>query len=66
MRGNIPPSFCARQATDLAAVLPGMTDKHLAALLVGRWPAGALVSMNISTDPGRQPNDNGFDFADEP
>ena len=55
--------FCARQAAALGSIFPGMTGPHLQALLVGRWPSGALASIHIGTDPGRPSDDNGFDFS---
>lgn len=59
-------TFCAAKATELQADLPGMTPEHLAAILVGRWPSGALVSIAVAQDPGRPINDNDFDFANDP
>lgn len=59
-------AFCAAKATELQADFPRMTPEHLAAILVGRWPSGALVSMAVAQDPGKPPHDNDFDFANDP
>lgn len=39
--------------------------RQLQALLVGRWPSGALASVDCDQDPGQLPN-NEFDFSDDP
>lgn len=57
--------FCTGKVAELAAQLPGLTDSHLAALLVGRWPSGALATMQVSKDPGPSSNENAFDFSDD-
>lgn len=58
--------FCAQRAVELSAQLPGLTPSHLAALLVGRWPSGALATMQVPQDPGIDMDENAFDFADDP
>jgi Dyp-type peroxidase family len=59
-------SFCQAEADRLQAVWPGLTSDHLQALLVGRWPSGALVSAHVAADPGRPPaGENDFDFTDD-
>ncbi len=58
--------FCERKAAVLAQHLPGLSGSHLQALLVGRWPKGALASMTVTSDPGQKPNDNDFDFSANP
>jgi Dyp-type peroxidase family len=62
---NMFHNFCAAKASSLASDWPGLTGQHLAALLVGRWPSGALASVEVTTDPGRQPRDNDFNFSDD-
>jgi Dyp-type peroxidase family len=59
-------NFCITKAADLGGSFPGMTDRHLAALLVGRWPSGAPVSMDVGDDPGPIPDEDSFDFGDDP
>lgn len=58
--------FCTQKALELSAQLPGLTPSHLAALLVGRWPSGALATMQVPQDPGVGIGENAFDFADDP
>ena len=58
--------FCVRKVAELGDQLPGLTDKHFAALLVGRWPSGALATMGVAQDPGSGPGENDFDFSDDP
>jgi Dyp-type peroxidase family len=59
-------TFCTAKAADLAiAQWPGLRAPHLEALLVGRWPSGALATVDVATDPGRPANENGFDFSDD-
>ncbi|MER8849320.1 Dyp-type peroxidase [Mesorhizobium australicum] len=57
--------FCASKAASLVGDWTGLTGQHLEALLVGRWPSGALASSSIFSDPGRQPNENAFNFLDD-
>jgi Dyp-type peroxidase family len=59
-------SFCRAKAAELGATVPGLSGPHLEALLVGRWPSGALASVDIGSDPGPDPNENAFDFSDDP
>lgn len=58
--------FCAQKARELSPQLPGLTSSHLAALIVGRWPSGALATMQVPKDPGTGVNENAFDFSDDP
>ncbi|MBR1283206.1 Dyp-type peroxidase [Bradyrhizobium sp. AUGA SZCCT0177] len=58
--------FCHRKAKALAQHFPGLTAAHLEALIVGRWPKGALTLIGVTTDPGQRPNDNAFDFPSDP
>ncbi|QIL38336.1 Dyp-type peroxidase [Pedobacter sp. HDW13] len=58
-------SFCDQKALELQLHLPGVTGEHVQALIVGRWPNGALVSFTQSADPGAIPDDNVFDFSDD-
>jgi Dyp-type peroxidase family len=58
-------SFCAAEAQRLQPRWPGLTPEQLQALIVGRWPQGALVSPAQTADPGPVPNDNDFDFRDD-
>jgi len=55
--------FCRLEAKRLQHEWPGLTGPWLAALLVGRWPSGALASISASEDPGVA--GNAFDFSDD-
>jgi Dyp-type peroxidase family len=57
--------FCRNKVMQISNQWPGMSDQYLAALLVGRWPSGALVSTLVQSDPGLQPNENDFDYSDD-
>ena len=57
--------FLTDEVARLAPQWPGLTTEHLAALLVGRWPSGALVKSGESQDPGGSSLENGFDFSDD-
>lgn len=56
-------SFCSRKAAVLAPDFPNLSGAQLAALLVGRWPSGALAAVDVPRDPGKPPHDNDFDFS---
>jgi Dyp-type peroxidase family len=58
-------SFCDAEANRIKAQWPELSSAQLQALLVGRWPLGALVSTSASTDPGQLPDENNFDFSDD-
>ncbi|HEU0134269.1 MAG TPA: hypothetical protein VFR28_05560 [Allosphingosinicella sp.] len=59
-------TFCATEAARLAASQwPGLTAEHLEALIVGRWPSGALASILVPADPGPPPAGEDFDFNDD-
>ncbi len=62
---NVPAfrDFCSTQAGALAAQWPGLSQAHLAALLVGRWPSGAPVLAGQIADPMSPAIDNSFDFS---
>lgn len=57
-------AFCDAEARRIQPQWPDLTPHHLQALIVGRWPQGALVSTAQSNDPGPSTN-NGFDFTDD-
>lgn len=57
--------FCTNKVAELSAQLPGMSSSHLGALLVGRWPSGALATMQVPQDPGPGGSENAFDFSDD-
>ncbi len=56
-------NFCRQEASRLQGQWPGLSGDWLAALLVGRWPSGALVSAEEGQDPGQLDED--FSFADD-
>lgn len=58
--------FCDAEAHRLAAAWPQLSGPHLQALLVGRWPSGALASVDHTTDPGGASAGNDFDFSQDP
>jgi Dyp-type peroxidase family len=58
-------SFCASEAAALSTKWPSLNQEQLAALLVGRWPSGAVADISMNSDPGTQANENGFDFAND-
>ncbi len=58
--------FFVAESVRLLPQWPGLTPQHLAALIVGRWPSGAPVSATVPIDPGPGPNDNAFDFLNDP
>jgi Dyp-type peroxidase family len=58
--------FFVAESARLLPQWPGLTRQHLAALIVGRWPSGAPVSATVPTDPGPGPDDNAFDFLNDP
>lgn len=61
-------AFLSFFEAERARLLPtwfGLTARHLAAMVVGRWPSGAPVSVREPSDPGPSPNDNVFDFHDD-
>jgi Dyp-type peroxidase family len=58
--------FCMDESARLAPQWPGLTQDHLAALLVGRWPSGAPIKAGQTKDPGGSQPDNSFDFRDDP
>lgn len=58
-------SFCDAEANRIQAQWPELTSDHLQALMVGRWPMGTLVSSSQTSDPGRSPDENNFDFSDD-
>jgi Dyp-type peroxidase family len=55
--------FCAATATQLAPQWPDLSQEHLAALLVGRWPSGAPMLAGQVADPNPPTIDNSFDFS---
>lgn len=58
--------FFEIEAARLSPQWPGLTAGHLAALVVGRWPSGALASVAVSSDPGLgSADDNSFNFSDD-
>lgn len=57
--------FCASEAERNKVVWPGLTGEHVQAMLVGRWPSGAKVSVLDNGDPGPMPDENAFDFSDD-
>lgn len=58
-------SFCDAEANRIKAQWPELSSAQLQALLVGRWPLGALASTSTTTDPGQVPDENNFDFSDD-
>jgi Dyp-type peroxidase family len=61
--------FCREKAArlDSSGEWPGLSPDLLAALIVGRWPSGALVDAAATADPAAGHDDpvNDFDFADD-
>jgi Dyp-type peroxidase family len=57
-------SFCDAEVNRIQMQWPELTSPHLQALIVGRWPMGAVVSSHTS-DPGPLSNENDFDFSDD-
>jgi Dyp-type peroxidase family len=58
--------FCDAEAIRLGDAWPQFSGAHLQALLVGRWPAGALASVDHGSDPGSIAAGNDFDFSHDP
>ncbi len=57
--------FCDQEAARLAPNWPQLSAPHLKALVVGRWPSGALASVQEMQDPGATLPQNDFDFSDD-
>lgn len=57
-------SFCDAEAERIRVQCPGLTSSQLQALLVGRWPKGAVVSPSHAMDPGPS-DENDFDFSND-
>ena len=56
-------NFCSGVSEELSSQWPNLSDHHVAALLVGRWPSGSPVLAGQVTDPSHQTNENSFDFS---
>jgi Dyp-type peroxidase family len=57
-------SFCDAETSRIQVQWPELTSAHLQALIVGRWPNGAVVSPSHTTDPGPS-DENDFDFGND-
>lgn len=57
--------FCNQTVQGLTGQWPQLSAEHLGALIVGRWPSGAPVSISEAHDPGRQLDENAFDFSSD-
>lgn len=58
-------NFFTEHAAILKPQWPAVTPELLQALVVGRWPSGALVDMFQTSDPGSTGSENSFDFSDD-
>lgn len=59
-------AFRDAETARLRAEWPNLRPEHLAALLVGRWPEGQLVSVDTPTPLNHPSELNAFDFSDDP
>lgn len=57
--------FCNSEAERLRSQWPDLKTEHLAALVVGRWPNGELVSAQVNQPSGIPEPLNDFDFSDD-
>lgn len=59
-------AFRDAETARLQAEWPDLRPEHLAALVVGRWPEGQLVSVDAPAPMSEPSALNAFDFSDDP
>jgi Dyp-type peroxidase family len=57
--------FCNSETERLRSRWPDLKTEHLAALVVGRWPDGELVSAQVNQPSDIPGSCNDFDFSDD-
>lgn len=58
-------NFFTKHAEILKSQWPAVSPELLQALVVGRWPSGALVDFSHASDPGSTGTNNDFDFSND-
>ncbi|SXF12082.1 Dyp-type peroxidase family [Klebsiella variicola] len=58
-------NFCLVASAELSSQWPDLSEQHIAALIVGRWPSGSPLMKGQTIDPSPQTNENNFDFSED-